>query len=78
MAGGQITKSEEILGVAADVMWQPRWTVDIGNNCQMGLTIDDGCLVPLVLTYDEQWIPTHHLPEALVSFIKDMVEGFGN
>lgn len=40
----------------------PTWTVAIDQHSEMGIKIDDGCVVALVQTASGQWIRTTHLP----------------
>ena len=55
---------EELIGGALTPgEYTPMWTMDIGEGCSVGVTIDDGCL--MVLTRDEwgYWNATTHIPE---------------
>ena len=49
--------------------WQPRWRVDVGHGCEVGVTTDDGCF--LVLCPDEtgQWWPGQWIPPAAARLI---------
>ena len=44
------------------ISWQPQWTVDCGTECQVGILIDDHCLVFLVRAWEGHWMPTTHIP----------------
>jgi len=49
--------------------WQPRWRVDVGHGCEVGITIDDGCFVVLYQNESEQWRPGSHIPLAAARLI---------
>lgn len=49
---------------AAVSPWQPRWTVDVGHGCEVGVTTDDGCFLVLYPMKDGQWRPGAHIPTA--------------
>ena len=40
----------------------PQWLVDIGNDCQLGIDIDDHCFRVLVKNYDNDWVLTKWIP----------------
>ena len=42
--------------------WQPRWLVDIGNQCQVGIDIDDHCFVVLTKNVVGSWTPSEWIP----------------
>lgn len=44
--------------------WHPQWTVDVGQGCEVGITIDDGCFVVLCANEVGQWRPATHIPAA--------------
>ena len=50
-------------GPALD-LWQPRWTVDVGHGCEVGVTTDDGCFLVLYPTKAGRWRPGAHIPTA--------------
>ena len=58
--------------------WQPRWEVDVGSGCKVGVAIDDHCFVVLVpgfemkdgeIEYTGQWKPTPWIPRAAARLI---------
>ncbi len=49
--------------------WQPRWRVDVGHGCEVGITTDDGCFVVLYPTEVGQWRPGKHIPIAAARLI---------
>ena len=55
--------------------WQPEWTIDCGQGCEAGLTIDDGCFGALLPNGAGQWRPTRWIPmkvaEKIASLITD-------
>ena len=42
--------------------WIPRWLIACGKGGEVGITIDDHCLVVLAKTWAGQWKPTSHIP----------------
>ena len=42
--------------------WQPKWLVDIGNQCQAGIDIDDHCFVVLTRNIVGSWTPSEWIP----------------
>ena len=50
-------------------LWQPRWRVDVGHDCEVGVTVDDGCFVVLVQNESSEWHPTAHIPVAAARLI---------
>lgn len=45
--------------------WQPKELVDVGNDCQCGITIDDGCFVVLGKNWQGSWRPITHFPSSV-------------
>ena len=43
-------------------IWRPRWFIDIGNKCQVGIDIDDHCFVALTKNVVGSWTPTEWIP----------------
>jgi hypothetical protein len=43
--------------------WLPRWLVDVGHGCELGITTDDGCFVVLYPHEDNAWQPGRHIPK---------------
>ena len=37
-----------ISSTTVGVQWEPTWLVDCGNDCKVGITMDDGCYLVLV------------------------------
>ena len=42
--------------------WKPRWFVDIGGQCQIGIDIDDHCFVVLTKNVVGSWTPSQWIP----------------
>jgi hypothetical protein len=42
--------------------WQPKWFMDIGNQCQVGIDIDDHCFVVLTKNIVGSWTPSEWIP----------------
>ena len=63
----------EIDGDVAKATWQPRWTVDTGRGCTVGLTLDDGCYVVLLPNAVGQWRPTPWIPRQAAELIGALV-----
>jgi len=62
--------------------WQPKWEVDVGHNCKVGITTDDHCFVVLVpafemkggeVEYTGEWKPTPWIPMAAARLIGERV-----
>ena len=58
--------------------WQPKWEVDVGAGCKVGVTIDDPCSVVLIpafemkngeVEYTGKWTPTPWIPKAAAQLI---------
>lgn len=54
---------------AAVSQWKPRWTVDVGHGCKVGVTMDDGCFLVLVPDGTGQWWPGQWIPPAVARLI---------
>jgi hypothetical protein len=59
-------------GDPARVAWTPRWTVDVGNGCSLGIAIDDGCFVVLY-HHGDSWRPGKHIPKAVAVRISELL-----
>lgn len=55
-------------------LWEPKWIIDVGHECMVGLTIDDGCFVALLQNETGQWCPTTHIPKNVAIKISEIVE----
>ena len=62
--------------------WQPKWKVDVGHGCEVGVTIDDHCLMALIPThkmtngeieFTGEWKPTPWIPKAVAEFMATKV-----
>lgn len=60
------------LGCPVKAIWEPQWLVDIGHDCQCGITIDDHCFVVLCQDWDGNWIPSKHIPNAVAKFLGEL------
>ena len=61
--------TEEPLGSSK---WTPRWIVNVGHNCHLGLTTDDRCFVVLYPKKDGSWCPGTHIPTEVAIIIGKM------
>ncbi len=52
--------------------WRPDWLVDIGHDCQCGITFDDHCYVALSQGWDDKWKPTKHIPPIVAKFLCEL------
>ncbi len=43
-------------------LWQAQWRVDVGNGCEVGITVDDGTFVVLYPYGHNRWRPGKHIP----------------
>ena len=88
---GLLADNWEFLGLLADFLddysdpsvvsnWQPKWEVDVGAGCKVGVTIDDHCFVVLVpsfkmkgdeVEYTGEWKPTPWIPMAAARLIAE-------
>ena len=57
--------------------WEPTWKVDVGNDCEVGVVMDDGCFLVLVPNENGQWLPTKWIPVAAARFIGDLAARSG-
>ena len=55
--------------------WHPQWIINIGHNNDLGLTIDDGCLVVLY-PCEAGWKPGTHIPKAAIDKIVELHKSF--
>ncbi len=58
-----------ISSTTVGVQWEPTWLVDCGNDCKVGITMDDGCYLVLVQDQKAQWQPTKWIPAAAARFM---------
>ena len=59
-------------GLNPAVVWTPKWLVDCGKGCEVGITIDDHCFVVLAKNWADQWMPTTHIPWEAAGTIGDL------
>lgn len=66
--------------------WQPKWEVDVGHDCKVGVTIDDHCFVVLVpgfemkggeIEYTGEWKPTPWIPMAAARLVAEKSDVLG-
>lgn len=55
--------------------WQPRWQVNVGHDCYIGITVDDGCFVVLYPTESGQWRPGAWIPPAAAKLLGTLDAG---
>ena len=74
--GGEPNDGDPSLGDGLPSMhsYTPDWVVDIGGGSEMGLTIDDGCLLPLVRDQFGFWNAATHVPFALARRMGEIAE----
>lgn len=58
---------------AAASALEPKWTVDVGSGCEVGLTIDDGCFVVLY-PQGGGWKPGSYIPKAAAKKIAALLD----
>jgi hypothetical protein len=44
------------------VNWRPRWLVEVGHGCHLGLATEDGCFVVLYPGKNGTWRPGKRVP----------------
>ena len=49
--------------------WKPRWLVDVGQGCSVGITTDDGCFVVLCQDWYGNWRLSKHIPPTVAQFL---------
>ena len=47
------------------VEYKPKWKVDVGSGCELGISIDDGCFLVLYLKENSHWKPGKLIPPAV-------------
>lgn len=74
---GQLVPVDEIdmSQYPASVTWIPRWLVDCGKGCEVGITIDDHCFVVLAKSSSGQWGPATHIPWQAVDKLGKLFNG---
>jgi hypothetical protein len=55
------------------VGWRPRWLVDVGHGCQLGITIDDDCFLVLYPHDNDTWKPGKHIPKQVAERMTQLV-----
>ena len=60
---------------AAALQWQPTWRVLVGES-EVGVTIDDGCVVFLARN-DVKWVPMTHVPALAIQFVANLLAKAG-
>lgn len=53
--------------------WEPQWQVDVGDDCRVGITIDDGCFVVLYPQAGGGWKPGQHIPRQAAEKISELL-----
>lgn len=56
------------------VHWVPRWLVDCGKRCEVGITIDDHCFVVLAKDWSGKWGPTSHIPPVVAQRLSELAD----
>jgi hypothetical protein len=57
---------------AAHGNWEPKWFVDVGDGCTLGIGVDDNCF--LVLTrYQGRWRPSKYIPKEAAAKISQLL-----
>lgn len=62
------------LGSDPSATWLPRWIVDCGRDCEVGIAVDDHCFVVLAKTFDGQWHPTKHIPRQAAEKLGELAD----
>ena len=47
--------------------------MDVGQGCQLGVTLDDHCFVVLYPQENGRWKPGTHIPEPIARFLSSVV-----
>jgi len=66
--------SQEVHKSPAISNWRPQWLVDIGHDCQCGITVDDHCFVVLTADVKGQWHSVKHIPHAVAQRIGQLAK----
>jgi hypothetical protein len=70
----------EVASLLNKAQWEPRWRVDVGSGCEVGLTVDDHCYVVLLPHYSTEssepagWRPGKWIPRAAALKIAELGE----
>ena len=55
---------------------EPQWKVDVGQGCEVGVAIDDGCYLVLLPSEVGQWRPTTYIPRAVALFLGQLASRY--
>ena len=53
--------------------WQPKYIVDVGCGCEVGLSTDDGCFIVLYPNDVGQWELGTHIPMQVAQLIAKLL-----
>ena len=70
----EVGVSDNMDGRLDVVIWEPLWTVDVGCDCKVGITVDDSCFMVLSQNMAGQWRPSTHIPIAAARFLGELAE----
>ncbi len=54
--------------------WLPKWVITSPSGSEIGVTIDDHCVVTLTKISPQVWHPTTHVPHCVTEFVKQLSE----
>jgi len=54
--------------------YNPKWKVDVGSGCELGIAVDDGCFMVLYRNKTGQWLPGKHIPPAVASKLGELAD----
>ena len=54
--------------------WVPRWIVDVGRDCEMGIAIDDHCFVVLAQAGSGHWMLSRWIPWQVARKLGELAE----
>jgi len=55
-------------------LWKPKWVIDVGDKCKLGITIDDGCFIVLYPQDSGTWKPGKHIPKEVAERLGELVK----
>ena len=53
---------------------RPRWRVECGAECEVGITVDDHCFIVL-LKREHEWMPTPYIPREAAEWMASHLDG---
>jgi hypothetical protein len=56
--------------------WTPKWIVDCGKDCEVGLTVDDHCFLVLIKGDSGEWQPCKHIPREAAKKMWELADDY--